>query len=138
MKFAYIPMIIAATLITACEKSPQDATMTDIVPEKTVSAPLWHGEWVSTEDWRATLQIEPETIQFGYDGTGIGTRYYSIEKGCPDHPELSFDGPTIVTTTVGEKFCYAIDSASETRLVLIYVPRGNALEYTRNLKPTSR
>jgi hypothetical protein len=128
MKFAYIPAIaLASALLTACGSPAQDTS----TPPETASSPIWYGNWISFDDPKSTLTISAETVTFGYDGTEREPEAYTVESGCPPFPDLPFEDDTIVTTSDGDTFCYAIDSASETRLVLIYLPRGNALDYTR-------
>ncbi|MEL7232067.1 MAG: hypothetical protein AAGJ85_06110, partial [Pseudomonadota bacterium] len=97
--------------------------------ETTVS---YIGTWISAEDDKSTMVITGSAISFAYKGESDGEEPYTIEQGCPSAPQAPFDGDTIVTRTDdGDVFCYAIDTLEAERLVLIYLPRGNALEFAR-------
>ncbi|MEM1036544.1 MAG: hypothetical protein AAGI14_07265 [Pseudomonadota bacterium] len=101
-------------------------------PEETDQSAVYIGTWVSAEDDQSTMTITETTVSFAYQGDSDGDEPYTIEQGCPSAPQAPLDGDTIVTRPEGgDVFCYAIDTLEADRMVLIYLPRGNALEFVR-------
>ncbi|MEM1390416.1 MAG: hypothetical protein AAGG45_04985 [Pseudomonadota bacterium] len=116
---------ISALALSACggENTPTEETEIDM---------RFIGTWTSTEDDQSAMTITETSVSFAYDGVSDGDEPYTVEQGCPSAPQVPFDGDTIVTRPDGgDVFCYAIDTREEDRLVLIYLPRGNTLEFVR-------
>lgn len=126
---------VAALALAACGGASGGADAPDVETPPVIeeaSEPSLLGEWVASDDALSTLTVSDATLSFGYDGESDGEEPYTIEQGCPTAPEAPFEDDTIVTRSEeGDTFCYAIDTLEADRLVLIYLPRGNVLEYVR-------
>lgn len=125
---------VAALSLAACgggEGGDNDMATPQAADE--ASEPSLLGKWMASDDPLSTLTITETEISFAYEGNTDGYELYSIEQGCPTAPQAPFEDDTIVTAPDGgeDGFCYAIDTLEADRLVLIYLPRGNALEYVR-------
>ena len=139
MRMNSIGAAMIALVLAACSggDSPPPAETaptqdTPVVEAPITTEPTLLGDWVSSEDPLSTFAITQTTLSFGYDGISDADEPYTIQQGCPSAPDAPFQGDTIVTQTAeGDEFCYAIDSVESDRLVLIYLPRGNALEFQR-------
>ena len=130
MMFRRLLMATVLLALSACggENTPYEDS--DIVAVLIHPDPT--GTWAAPDDPESTLTITSTTLSFAYQGDSDGEEPYAIEQGCPSAPQAPFDGPTFVTRPEGgDVFCYAIDTLEADRMVLIYLPRGNALEFVR-------
>lgn len=132
-----VATVVVGLVLSGCNgTAPQEEASADTAQIETDQdnaeiAPRWLGDWVGTDDPKSTLTITADTVAFVYDAAETEAGAYTIEQGCPSFPDLPFEDDTIVTGSGDDSYCYAIDTAEPDRLVLIYLPRGNALEYRR-------
>jgi uncharacterized membrane protein len=95
------------------------------------------GLWRSLDDPNSTIRFTPEGQQYTYYEDDFGSEYnVSLTRSCAD-PSVYQSGDIVLQTTsissADDVSCYGIDLVTKDRLVLIYLPRGNFLEYEKDL-----
>ncbi|NOX74804.1 MAG: DUF1036 domain-containing protein [Alphaproteobacteria bacterium] len=88
------------------------------------------GYWYAVDDPNAQFNILGAERENQYDGQIMETEYLSIQESCN---EFSGAGPYLYARDeeIGEGLCYGIDSIGDFEMTLIYLPRGNFLEYRK-------
>ncbi len=137
MKYSQLALAGVYIALAACGQNPE-TTQNTYIASKDIDTPLWQGTWRSADDPKSTLTIDSTSFAFGYDGVETERKSYKLDNECPTAPDLTIKDTIIVTETEGFKLCYAIKTATSDRLVLIYLPQGNALEYGRENAVTVR
>ena len=91
------------------------------------------GDWVSTEDKSSTLSVTGSEETWLYDGAPSDLFIVNFTDFCDD--AAAPGGPLLTKREMqsadGMVLCYGIDSITPDRMSLIYLPRGNILEYVR-------
>lgn len=90
------------------------------------------GTWISTEDPLSTLQITGSEETWLYEGQVTDIFIVNFADSCDD----SAAPGTFITKRVMQSadpmlLCYAVESITEDRMEIMYLPRGNLLEYVR-------
>ncbi len=91
------------------------------------------GKWVSVDDSSSVLEItDKKWIDF-YEGKIVATSNYLVSDTCMATPtdKQNPNGEYITVFDGTETFCYYLISASEQKLELSYVSRGNTLVYKK-------
>jgi uncharacterized membrane protein len=88
------------------------------------------GYWYAVDDANAQFNILGAERENQYDGALSGTEYLSIQESCN---EFSGGGPYLYAREeeTGEGYCYAIESIGDFEMTLMYLPRGNFLDYRK-------
>jgi len=102
------------------------------------------GLWRSTEDQKYTSEFgeNGSTTEFyegGENPTSVGTwaMVDEISKNSPDSPDQpDLEGPFLQKIIDGEVYNYIISELTADSLVLIYLERGNTLNFTRIIEAT--
>lgn len=88
------------------------------------------GHWYSVDDPNAQFTVLGAERDNTYDGAYAGREYLSVSGRCRD-----FDGggPYLYAREeeTGEDYCYVIDYVDHLELTLMYLPRGNILQYRK-------
>lgn len=87
------------------------------------------GYWYAVDDPADQFNIlGAERIDY-YDGNPGGSDYLSVQNHCDNFQEGFFLYAREPES--GEHYCYEVIEANEFKLVLMYLPRGNFLEYRK-------
>jgi len=88
------------------------------------------GYWYATDDPNARFNILGAERINDYDGEMMGTEFISLRDNCDD---FSGGGPYLYARDPegGDSLCYEVVSVSDLEMVLMYLPRGNFLEYRK-------
>ncbi|MBR9806295.1 MAG: hypothetical protein GYB49_03590 [Alphaproteobacteria bacterium] len=89
------------------------------------------GRWVSDDDPRAGMIITGDQLEMTYNGDILSTDHLDVVETC-GAATAAKNIPLIKTTSEDdEALCYSVLEASDTKLVLSYLARGNTLSYSR-------
>lgn len=88
------------------------------------------GQWYAAEDANAQFSILGAERQNVFQGAVSDMEYLSVEDSCGD---FAGKGPylNVYEPDTKEKQCFAIDSIDLHQMTLIFLPRGNFLQYRR-------
>lgn len=88
------------------------------------------GYWYAVDDPNARFNILGAERINDYDGQQMGTEYLSVSDQCDD---FTGGGPYLFARDPegGDSLCYEIVSVGELDMVLMYLGRGNFLEYRK-------
>ena len=105
-------------------------------PKATTDEQLLLGQWKSVTDPQFTLTITPTAYIENSPGAPPSTLKYVVTNTCRCDEAAAVKAPTkrlLVTfeTSMADCYCYSIDRLDAKRLVLLYVGRGNKLEFER-------
>lgn len=97
------------------------------------------GDWRSTDDPKSVIRFTSDGKKWDeYDGDFEGEGDVSFTKECDD-PTVRVTGETLIqindANSPADVYCYGIVNASSDSLVLMFLPRGNFLEYERYTAP---
>lgn len=94
---------------------------------------LMQGTWYSTDDPKSYLEVKDDQLLMGYEGIESANDTYAvtIADQLPDDQPSNPDTQYLILTQGEDTMTYAIDSLTEDTLKLLYLPRGNFLNYTR-------
>lgn len=97
------------------------------------------GDWRSIEDPNSIMRITSDGKKWDeYDGDFVSEGDVSFTTQCDDPSVQSSDQSLLQindTNSPSDVYCYSIIEASSSKLVLMYLPRGNFLEYEMNTTP---
>jgi hypothetical protein len=90
------------------------------------------GDWVSAEDPLSTLQVRGSEETWVYDGE-VGEQFIvTFAETCDDSAAPgTFLTKRLLQSADPMVLCYAVESLTPDRMVLMYLPRGNLLDYVR-------
>ncbi|MCR9126722.1 MAG: DUF1036 domain-containing protein [Rhodobacteraceae bacterium] len=88
------------------------------------------GGWYAVDDPAAQITFLGAERADSHDGADMGTAFVQVGPQCNG---FSGGGPYLAARTAetGETDCYAIDRLGDRDMTLIYLPRGNILDYRR-------
>lgn len=88
------------------------------------------GYWYSVDDPNAQFNIIGAERENQYDGQIMGLEYLSVREQCDNY---SGAGPYLYAREeeTGESYCYGLEYIGDFEMTLIYLPRGNFLEYRK-------
>ncbi len=86
------------------------------------------GTWVSQEDDLYVLEISEQNWKDIYDGEPSTATQFKLVNGCGQNASHDPNGSYLETE---DEFCYSIDNVDEESLTLMYLPRGNKLEFSK-------
>ena len=90
------------------------------------------GWWVSADDANYEIGfVDAVTMEEYYAGADTGVRDYFISDACPDAAPTGTPHLVTVDRATSEQFCYEVLDYGPEELVLMYLPRGNILEFWR-------
>ncbi|MAW94216.1 MULTISPECIES: hypothetical protein [unclassified Leeuwenhoekiella] len=94
---------------------------------------LMQGTWYSTDDPKSYLEVNDEQLVMGYEGMDLDPKPYTMQitDQLPNREPSNSDTQYLILTQEGETMNYAIDDLTENDLKLLYLSRGNFLNYTR-------
>jgi uncharacterized membrane protein len=87
------------------------------------------GSWSSLDDPKAGFTILGAELENAYDGQPGGREYLNMRGSCG-----TFEGSEYLVRRdeeTGDTLCYSIENLGDSNLTLMYLPRGNLLEYRR-------
>ncbi|MFC1720774.1 hypothetical protein ACFLY0_01635 [Patescibacteria group bacterium] len=143
----FILIIIAATFFFLSGRTASEDVKTNINVENNVAASAnesneinevqFIGKWVSVDDNKYEVSHgENAFLEEYYDGEVVSIGSWSIAETLPEkiseqYPNAT-DGPFLIKESDGEVMFYIVESVTDTNLTLIYLDRGNTLEFVRN------
>ena len=88
------------------------------------------GYWYAVDDPNAQFNILGAERENQYDGQMMGLEFLSVQNWCDDSPG---NGPFLVARDpeTGEAFCYGIEHVGDFDMTLMFLPRGNFLEFRK-------
>lgn len=97
------------------------------------------GDWRSLDDPKSVMRITSDGKKWDeYDGDFEGEGDVSFTKQCDDY-SVQPSGETVIqindANSPEDIYCYGIVEITNDRLVLMFLPRGNFLEYERDTTP---
>ena len=94
---------------------------------------LMQGTWYSTEDPKSYLEVKDDQLIMGYEGVASATNTYAvtIADQLPDDQPSNPDTQYLILTQGAETMTYAIDTLTKDDLKLLYLTRGNFLNFSR-------
>ena len=140
-----ILIIIVATFFffsgrTASEVQPnlnKEKINVDTIVIKKINEAQFLGEWVSVDDSKYKVShSEDGILEEYYDDELMNSGSWSIAEMLPEkiseqYPNAT-EGPFLIKESDGETMFYIIESVTNTNLILIYLDRGNTLEFVRD------
>lgn len=95
------------------------------------------GLWRSLSDKTYTMRFTPDSVKYDYsEGNLVGEGDVSFTKECDDLQVLK-TGTTLMQINDRESaediYCYEMIDVSNARLTLMFLPRGNFLEFEKDL-----
>lgn len=95
------------------------------------------GLWRSRSDKNSTMRVTSESVKYDYyEGDLMGEGDVSFTKQCDDLQVLQTDTTLMQINdrkSAEDIYCYEILDVTENGLSLMYLPRGNILEYKKDL-----
>ena len=97
-----------------------------------VSASL-AGWWLSADDSASEIGFtDAVTMEEAYAGETLSVLDYFISDACPDSAPTGTPHLVTIDRETADQFCYEIIDYGGDSLALMYLPRGNILEYGRS------
>ena len=97
-----------------------------------VSASL-AGWWLSADDSASEIGFtDAVTMEEAYAGDTLSVLDYFISDACPDSAPTGAPHLVTIDRETADQFCYEIIDYGGDSLALMYLPRGNILEYGRS------
>lgn len=94
---------------------------------------LLQGQWISVDDEKSVIEFMGDKKIDIYDGEIMEEIIFKLYKELPDGGvgEEDANGEYMTAEVNGDVFQYKIIDLSSTKLSLMFLPRGNILEYRR-------
>lgn len=134
----HLAFVLLLLLAVQCEAQtkPPARSAPKAAPQTIAYEQLVLGKWKSVTDPKFTLTITPSAYIESSPGTPPSTLKYQLTNTCRCDDAAAVKTPTkrlLVTyeTSLDDCYCYSIDRLDAQRLVLLYVGRGNKLEFQR-------
>lgn len=135
---------VMSILVYSCSKNENKNTTTakdttakkESVKETEQKPSVLEGVWVSDDDKKSSIEVKGSSWAEMYDGEKPETFKFGIGDSCLANAQTK-ENPNGKYITVfdgdGDR-CFYIVKASETKLELSYMGRGNTLRYSKKVK----
>ena len=100
----------------------------EINAEEVTTLDLLQGNWASSEDNLYVVEITDQRWKDIYDGESSPSTSFKLVSECEQKASHDPNGKYLETE---DAFCYSIDHVDEKFLTLMYLPRGNTLEFVK-------
>ncbi|MBS1772217.1 MAG: hypothetical protein JST82_05110 [Bacteroidetes bacterium] len=134
----YLLSLFLIMALTSCgnhtnknANAPQDTVVVTAVANRAakLDITLLPGTWVSVDDPKSTLIITKDYYILCYAGNDNDTSKYTVShKSCADSDNNTDEYYIFLEE---EEMCYGVEDVSKDNLSLVYLERGNMLEYRR-------
>lgn len=146
MRYFLILMFIVSSCKSSTEKQDelttdqQEVNTTHAVMEEPVfesaadeKLALLQGTWYSTDDPASYLTVTDDQLFMGYEREDTGTDTYTITIAgkLPNDQASNPDTQYLILKQGEDTMTYAIENLTEDTLKLLYLPRGNFLNYSK-------
>jgi len=94
---------------------------------------LLQGKWISTDDTNSMIEFKDNSKIDYYSDEQLSEESFNLYQDWPvaENSQVNKNGEYLIVGSSEAPFEYAIADLSDEVLVLIYLPRGNTLEYER-------